>query len=401
MQRLTLFGYGTTTKAIAKRFAPCNVFDDHVHKPFKDAWGNQLFPSHMFNPATSLIEIPSPGIAPTHPLITKANHLTSEYDFFAPSMPFSIWISGTNGKTTTTQMLQHLLAKRGSVAGGNIGTPLSELNESANIWLLESSSFTLHYTKQATPSVYVLLPITQDHIDWHGSFEAYEAAKLSPIARMQEFQTVILPAKYRGIKTFASTIFYENVEDIATFIGIDTAKINFSGAFLLDAVLALATQKILFDSLEYDTINAFAIEANRQERFFDAHGRPWINDTKATNADATIALLEALPMNQPIHLILGGDDKGASLDALFTFLKDRHVLLYAIGKNAKKIEQLCKEHNITLTLCETLQNAVNAISKHHTTSSLAILSPAAASLDQFNSYKERGETFKALVEKLS
>ena len=103
---------------------------------------------------------------PQHPLIQRAANLTSEYDFFCEKMPYSIWITGTNGKTTTTQMTQHLLKERGSLSGGNIGVPLADLDSSASIWVLETSSFTLHYTHRATPNLYVILVITSYSIHY-------------------------------------------------------------------------------------------------------------------------------------------------------------------------------------------------------------------------------------------
>jgi UDP-N-acetylmuramoylalanine--D-glutamate ligase len=134
----TLFGYGITTKAIAKKLGGgCIFFDDKTQTPYTDEDNNQIFPSNQFDSDKSKLEVTTPSVPPSHPLIKSAKNLQSEYDFFAKEMPFSIWISGTNGKTTTTQMLGHLLAKRGAITGGNIGTPLAELDTKAPIWILE------------------------------------------------------------------------------------------------------------------------------------------------------------------------------------------------------------------------------------------------------------------------
>ncbi|ECO3767485.1 UDP-N-acetylmuramoyl-L-alanine--D-glutamate ligase, partial [Campylobacter jejuni] len=132
------------------------------------------------------IEIPSPGFPPKHKLIQEAKNLQSEYDFFYDVMPKSVWISGTNGKTTTTQMATHLLSHIGAVMGGNVGTPLAELNPYEKLWILETSSFTLHYTHKAKPEIYALLPISPDHLSWHGSFDNYVQDKLSVLKRMNE-----------------------------------------------------------------------------------------------------------------------------------------------------------------------------------------------------------------------
>jgi len=176
MQRVSLFGYAKTTKALAKKIANVIFYDDKCIKPFRDADGFMVKPSHEFDPKYSQLEIPSPGIPPSNQLIQKAQNLISEYDYFAKSDALSIWISGTNGKTTTTQMMQHLLKDKNSQEGGNIGTPLADLRSDAAIWILESSSFTLHYTNIAKPNIYVLLPLSPDHLSWHGTMEEYEHA---------------------------------------------------------------------------------------------------------------------------------------------------------------------------------------------------------------------------------
>ena len=126
----SLFGYRRTTKALAT-FGDWDIYDDKITTPQKDDYNNNLLPPNDFDPNRSELEIPSPGFPPNHPLVQKAQNLMSEYDFFASKMPYSIWISGTNGKTTTTQMIAHLLAPQGAIAGGNIGTPLAELNPNA------------------------------------------------------------------------------------------------------------------------------------------------------------------------------------------------------------------------------------------------------------------------------
>ncbi|MRI58081.1 MAG: UDP-N-acetylmuramoyl-L-alanine--D-glutamate ligase [Epsilonproteobacteria bacterium] len=390
---MTLFGSGKTTKAIAKKFGNAIFFED-IDKEFVDEEGFLHRPSDSFDPARSCLEIPSPGIPPHHPLIQKAQNLISEYDLFASTMPYSIWISGTNGKTTTTQMIAHLLQDKGAIAGGNIGTPLAELDEKAPIWILESSSFTLHYTRTAKPNLYVLLPITPDHISWHGSFEAYEAAKLKPISRLQEGEVAIVPKKYAHIPSKGMVIGYESSEDLAGYFDLKKELVKFQGAFLLDALLALAVRKILFFDTPYERINDFFIDPHKQEEFTDALGRVWVDDSKATNIDATIEAIKRY-QTRKIYLILGGDNKGVSLEPLFAHIRDAKV--YAIGKAADEIEALCKQYDIPCVKSYQLKNAVEAIKKELTKNEVALLSPACASLDQFRSYKERGELFKQYI----
>jgi len=400
MNKPTLFGYGLTTKAIAKKLGGgCTFFDDKTEKPYTDEENNQVLPSHLFDPENSQLEVTTPSVPPSHPLIQSAKHLLSEYDFFAKEMPFSIWISGTNGKTTTTQMLTHLLEKRGAVSGGNIGTPLAELSTNAPIWILESSSFTLHHTNIASPNIYLLLPITPDHLDWHGTPEQYEADKLKPLLSMKEGELALVPKGLKLPKTNAFIVEYDSAKFLEEYFSIDSSKIRFKAAFLEDALLALAVTKTLFDEIDYETINAFTLDNHRQEETRDTLGRTWVNDSKATNLDATVQAVKGYD-DKFIHLILGGNDKGADLTPLFELMEGKKIHLYTIGANSEKLALLSKKHHINFTACETLENTINTIATKLTKDEVALLSPAAASFDQFNSYKHRGEEFFRFVKSL-
>jgi len=400
MIKPTLFGYGLTTKAIAKKLGgDCTFFDDNVKETYKDENHNTIHPSHLFNPDKSTLEVTTPSLKPNHPLIKSAKHLLSEYDYFADTMPFSIWISGTNGKTTTTQMLTHLLEKRGALSGGNIGTPLADLNSDAPIWVLESSSFTLHHTHIASPDIYLLLPITPDHLDWHGSAQAYEADKLKPLLTMKEGELALLPKGLNLPKTDAYIVEYDSNKFLAEYFELDSSKLRFRDAFLQDALLALAVTKVLFDEADYEKMNTFTLDAHRQEEFKDAQDRLWVNDSKATNIDATIQALKSYA-HRPIHLILGGEDKGVDLTPLFKSMKSLDITLYTIGKNSDRLLALANKYHITAVVSQTIETALKDINAVHTKESVALLSPAAASFDQFDSYKHRGETFMKLVKAL-
>ena len=407
---ITLFGYGLTTKAIAKKLGGgCTFFDDNCKEPYTDDMGNRILPSHLFNPDTSELEITTPSLKPDHPLIKSAKHLLSEYDYFLGRVlsgdntlqkkPFTVWISGTNGKTTTTQMLTHLLEKRGAVSGGNIGTPLAELNPEANIWVLETSSFTLHHTRYASPNIYLLLPITPDHLDWHGTPEAYEADKLRPLKMMHEGELALVPKGLNLPETDAFVVEYDSNDFLCEYFGLDASQLNYRGAFLQDALLSLAIAKVLFDETDYDLLNRFKRDAHRQEEFTDAKGRLWVNDSKATNLDAAVQAVKGYA-DRHIHLIIGGDDKGVDLTPLFKLIAPMDITLYSIGANSEKVRALSEKFGIDLKEAGTLENAVRMIDKVLDEKSIALLSPAAASFDQFNSYKHRGEAFVDLVKAL-
>lgn len=321
IENFRVLGKGKTALALKKRFPNIRLFDD----------GD----IDSFDKNSDELTIVSPGIPPHNLLVQNSKNISSDYDLFYKDMPFSIWISGTNGKTTTTQMCQHILESYNSCYGGNIGVPLSGLDKNKRIWILETSSFTLHYTNIAKPNIYILLPITEDHITWHGSFEEYKKAKLKPLSLMNESDIAIIPSEFKDIKTEAHTIYYSSSDDLCEEFNIDKSKINFNEPFLLDAIMAIISRKIIFDDIDYDLINSYKIDKHKVEEFRDSKNRVWIDDSKATNYDATINALVPYK-DKNIHIILGGDDKGACLELLFENLKDLDIVVYAIGTNRKK-----------------------------------------------------------------
>jgi len=316
-------------------------------------------------------------------------------------MPYSIWISGTNGKTTTTSMITHLLSDRGAVSGGNIGVPLGELSQNANIWVLETSSFNLHYSNIASPNFYVLLPITDDHASWHGSFEEYEKSKLKPLKTLREGEVAIVPEKYSNIESDGYIIGYRDIDDLAKRFDLDINKIKFKGKFLLNSLLALATVKVLFDEVDYEKINSFIKAPHRQEEVIDQLGRIWINDSKATNPDSTLAFIEGFDKNKKLLLILGGEDKNADWNKMFKVFTELNIKIFSIGKSMNKVSELANKYNINYINAMNMKNAIDLISKEHDgINTVAVLSPASASFDQFKSYEDRGSQFREYVKNI-
>lgn len=382
---MRILGKGKTAQAIFEKFPNAKLFDDNDFE--------------NFDTQSDDITVVSPGIPPHNKMVQNAKNLISEYDLFASSMPFSIWISGTNGKTTTTEMLDFLLSSHGAQTGGNIGNPLANLEPNASMWILETSSFTLHYTNIAYPNLYILLPISEDHIYWHGSYEAYIDAKLKPLSMMKEGDIAIIPQKFESAKTDAYKICYENSEDLARVFEFDLESVKFLEPFKMDALLALAVYRILFDKNMTEKLNVYKVDEHKIEKFSDKFSRVWIDDSKATNVDAVIWALKNFE-NKKIYIILGGDDKGADLTPLFEELIKYDIEIFAIGKNQNRLQEFAGKFNLPIDLCDILENAVNKIHKVHSNNSIAMLSPAAASLDQFSGYKHRGQMFKKFVENL-
>ena len=385
---MRILGAGKTGLSIKEVYKDASIFDDTKIDEY-DVNSNEL-------------TVVSPGIPPHNNLVQNTKNLISEYDLFYDEMPFTIWISGTNGKTTTTQMLQHLLSSENSQCGGNIGFPVATMDKTKKIWILETSSFTLHYTNTAKPNIYILLPVSDDHLSWHGSFEEYEKAKLKPLSFMTTNDIAIIPSKFKTYKTDAKVIYYSNTKDLEKEFKIDSRKVHFKEPFLLDAILALCVTKLITDTINYSKINLFKQDPHKLEEFKDSKNRIWVDDSKATNIDATIQAIRTYKTNK-LFLILGGDDKGANLIPLFEELINYEVTLYLIGKNSEQLQMLSIQYGINAQKVDTLKNAVEQINKDNNgfNASISLLSPAAASLDQFSSYKNRGEKFKEFVNSIT
>lgn len=402
---IALLGYGKTSRALLKYFndlnQKCLVFDDSFKHIKSDDFGNQFLPSDQKMLGDARFEIPSPGIPPYHPLIRNSSNLVSDYDLLLDEKKKQIWISGTNGKTTTTEMLEWILRDFGAKSGGNIGLPLVELCQiKPKIWILETSSFTLHYTQKAFPQIYLLLPIGEDHISWHGSFESYLQAKLSPIVRMHSDCVAIIPQELmlrdevRSSK--AQMISYQTSQDLAQYFGLKEDLLCWNDPFLLDALLALGGAKALCAEDLTSKLLDFTIGRHKLEEFKDNRGRIWIDDSKGTNIDATIWAVRTYKKHL-IFLILGGDDKGADLTPLFEELQRYRIEIFGIGSNVEKLKGLAQRFSIPFVPCFELEIAIKWINEKHSAQSIAMLSPAASSLDQFQSYKHRGERFQECV----
>ncbi|MBD3816318.1 MAG: hypothetical protein IE913_07685, partial [Halothiobacillus sp.] len=210
---------------------------------------------------------------------------------------------------------------------------------------LETSSFTLHHTRIASPNIYLLLPITPDHLDWHGTPEQYEADKLAPLRTMREGELALIPKGLNVPPTPAYVVEYDSNAFLEEYFDLDAEQVAFRGAFLQDALLALAITRVLFDETDYDLINAFKLDAHRQEKIEDAQGRVWINDSKATNLDAAIQAIKGFE-DLRIHLILGGEDKGVDLAPLFEVMQGCDIRIYTIGANNERLLGLARAYGI-------------------------------------------------------
>ncbi|HUX44495.1 MAG TPA: UDP-N-acetylmuramoyl-L-alanine--D-glutamate ligase [Terracidiphilus sp.] len=338
----------------------------------------------------------------------------------------SVAITGSNGKTTTTALLGEILRKAGlpTLVGGNIGVPVIALIEESTeeTWsVLEVSSFQLESTEQFHPNIAVILNITPDHLDRHGTFENYARAKERIFAAQTEQDFAVLNADNARAASAASRtaaqvywfslerpvkqgawveggfLVFRHDKDSAPEKVIPLSGIPLKGEHNVENVLAAVCAARLAGAQVEDirkAIEEFKAVEHRLEYVATLNGVEFYNDSKATNVDATAKAIAAFPSG--IHLILGGKDKNSDYTQLAPLLRSRVHGVYTIGSAAPKIESQLRGV-AALHSCETLDKAVRAAASAARPGDVVLLAPACSSFDQFESYEHRGRVFKELV----
>jgi UDP-N-acetylmuramoylalanine--D-glutamate ligase len=335
-------------------------------------------------------------------------------------------ITGSNGKTTTTALVGEMLKQAGltTLVGGNIGVPVVALIEESTdeTWsVLEVSSFQLETTEQFHPAIAVILNITPDHLDRHGTFENYALAKERIFAAQNRNDCVILNAD--NVRTAAAAarssapVYWFSLErPVPAGAWIEGGHVMYRepGAApeqimplhdiplkgehnvenVLAAVCAARRAGAAPDFIRQAIQNFRAVE-HRLEFVATVNGVDYYNDSKATNVDATEKAVAAFPGG--IHLILGGKDKNSDYTLLAPLLRARARAIYTIGSAAAKIE-LHLRGVVPIHSCETLDKAVSAAAAAAHPGEVVLLAPACSSFDQFENYEHRGRVFKELVE---
>ncbi len=376
--------------------------------------------------------VPSPGVPANHPGLAAAREarvpIWSEIElawrFLRGRL---IGVTGSNGKTTTTSLIGHILAGSGkpvSVAG-NIGTPLiAHVDESKNdsITVVELSSFQLELIDSFRPDISVLLNLTPDHLDRHSSFEDYARAKLRIFANQTERDAVVINADdsasaerapsrpqvfwFSRKKRVVSGAYLSNGQIVFRREGEDTAlldraDIRLRGEHNLENVLAAASAAFLAGvppgEIAAD-VRSFPGVEHRLEFVAEISGVSFFNDSKATNVDATIKALEAFPGG--LFVILGGKDKGSDYAPLIPLLRERARAVLLIGAAAEKIAAQL-DGAMPFVRAGTLDRAVELAYQRAREGDTVLLAPACASFDQFENYEHRGRVFKQLVRALA
>jgi len=376
----------------------------------------------------------SPGVPPDAPPLVSAREagveIVSELDLgfraiAAAGETHCIAITGTNGKTTTTALVAHLLAAAGlkATAAGNIGRPLADVavNEAADRyrWLsVEVSSFQLHDSPHFAPEVGILTNLAPDHLDRYPNVEAYYADKKLLFRNASPSSVWILnaddPAVHelaRGapgrralfsLKRPTDAWFDSGARTLrlggAALIGRDELRLlgDHNVANALAAALAVHEAGVP-TSLIGEGLRSFQALPHRLEPVREVGGILWINDSKATNIASTVVAIEA--MNRPFVLLLGGRHKGEPYTRLGPLLKERARLVIAYGEAGPIVEQDLKGQ-VPLERGTTFADVVARARRAAKSGDVVLLSPACSSYDMFKNYEERGATFRRLAEEM-
>ncbi len=372
--------------------------------------------------------IKSPGVPACVPVVQHALALgkcvIGELELAWRMLPNEfIAVTGTNGKTTTVELIGHIHRHAGveAVVAGNVGLALSalvgEIGEEVTI-VCEASSFQLEDTFAFSPEAAVLLNVSADHLDRHHTLEAYEAAKLQAFARQEAQDVAVVPAGFRvgslpgkarrvNFGAEAQAQLLERPDGMLCWEGqplIAAGEISLRGRHNLENAMAAAAV-CLARGVEADGVRvglrSFAGVPHRLEEVASKEGVMFVNDSKATNVASTLVALAAMAGQgseaSKVHLILGGQGKGQDFSALAPAVASGCRAVYLIGQDAPAIAAAVRDTGVSVCECGDLERAVTAASAAAGAGEIVLLSPGCASFDQFRDFEARGERFRELV----
>jgi UDP-N-acetylmuramoylalanine--D-glutamate ligase len=390
----------------------------------------------------------SPGVPQENPLVERARKskipvlsevevafdiASSKLDWRTLPSPPVVAVTGTNGKTTTCELIGAVLRsdrKRNVIIAGNIGTPLSSVVgriTKRTVLILEISSFQLENVNSFHPHVAVILNITPDHMDRHKTMESYIKAKANIFKKQTEKDFCILNrddsrCKILGRKAKSQVIFFSSKRALRKGVFVEGGKIvsnldsrlkvpsdrgelsvedvripgphNLENALVtiaLGSIFGISRNKIR------RAIETFTGIEHRLEEVREIDGRRFINDSKATNVDACKRALETFPA--PIILIMGGYDKGTPYRPLTNLIREKVVALILLGQAAPRIERELIG-SATIYRADDMREAVELSYSLSQPGSSILLSPACSSFDMYSDFEERGKDFKRWVRKI-
>ena len=449
-KKVLILGAGVTgvavARALSKRGAKVSLADDAV----TEVTGFSVSPTDKFSASEFDALVVSPGWKSDHKLITDAeksgvelwNEVDLAWKLRAELVPNQRWIAltGTNGKTTTVEMAAAMLREGGisAVACGNVGTTVIESVESSekyDVLVLELSSFQLHWIREAIFEAAAILNIAQDHLDWHGGFNQYAAAKIAILDRASagilngdDPEVVSRVTKWQGRKVFFSLdtpgpgeigvveellvdrAFVSDPQEaamIAEIIDV-TPTVPHNVANALAAAGLARSIGISHESIRL-ALQKFKLGRHRIEIVFSSVEVNWINDSKATNPHAAAA---SLMSTLSAIWIAGGLAKGAEMADLIKRCKSRIKVAILIGADRELIATELRENapDVEIVYVDApssyvkggadnslMEAVVSAAKARAVAGDTVLLAPACASMDQFLSYADRGERFTKAV----
>ncbi|ACT14609.1 MULTISPECIES: UDP-N-acetylmuramoyl-L-alanine--D-glutamate ligase [Pectobacterium] len=368
--------------------------------------------------------VASPGIALATPILCDAAdagiEIVGDIELFCREAQAPIVaITGSNGKSTVTTLVGEMARAAGWQVGvgGNIGLPaLQLLEQPAQLYVLELSSFQLETTSSLHAAAATILNVTEDHTNRYPfGLQQYRAAKLriyehADLCVVNADDALTMPVRGADARcrSFGVDVgdYHLNRQQGETWLRVDGERVlntreiklvgqhNYTNAL---AALALADAVKIPRASALTALTTFAGLPHRFQMAFEHNGVRWINDSKATNVGSTEAALSGLTVEGTLHLLLGGDGKSADFSPLVPYLQGEHIRLYCFGRDGQQLAALRPE---IAEQTETMEQAMRVIAERVKPGDMVLLSPACASLDQFRSFEQRGDEFARLAEEL-
>ena len=376
--------------------------------------------------------IKSPGIKPSDPVVQKLarnNEIISDIEASERLFPSKekIAITGTNGKTSTTSMVAHILNECGkkAYAVGNIGEGiLWQMHEKEGVFVEELSSFQLHDTNRYHPHIGAILNIKEDHIDWHGSFDDYINSKLKLGQNQNERDYLVLNAEdeisQKHKKDFKAQIYEFSSQNMVSkglfldgniicFVNggstiaeiLDVRELSVIGRHNYENVMAAILLTYLYGldlSEIIKAIKTFKAISHRLEYVKTLSEVDFYNDSKGTNVDSSVKAIESF--EKPIIIIAGGYDKNIDYTDFVKAFKKNGKTMVLMGATKYKLKDLCEKYTIEYVLVEDMDQAIKTAYEKSKPGDVVLLSPASASWDMYKSYEIRGNEFKDIVMRL-
>jgi UDP-N-acetylmuramoylalanine--D-glutamate ligase len=341
--------------------------------------------------------VKSPGVPRDNALVRTARiPIWSEVELGYRLLPNPILgVTGTNGKTTTVEWLGAIFraAGRDVAVAGNVGRALTAVEASPEAWVVcELSSFQLEDVHAFRPRIALLINLEPDHLDRHGTFEAYRDAKLRIFENQTGDDTAVVPRGFGRVPGAAHRIEFAAGDALPAEPSLPGGHNRENAA----AATAAARAAGISDEAIAEALRSFPGVAHRLELVAEIGGVRYVNDSKATNTAAARRALSAY--DAPLHVILGGSRKGESFAEL---ARELHGRAYLIGETADELAEALGRTGVPYIRCGDLAGAVEAASRSAAPGEVVLLSPACASYDQFRDFEHRGEEFRRLVQNLS